>query len=200
MMSADHSNGYEQVSVDYVSIRSASKIGVATVREWARTLPYGGTVLDLGCGHGVPIAQTLIESGLAVSGVDASPTMAAAFRMRFPDSQVECSAVENSTLLANRFDGVVAWGLMFLLSPDAQASLIHQVAAALKPEGKFLFTAPAVVCEWPDALTGLPSHSLGEQTYRQIINSAGLALTSQTDDEGQNHYYFCSKSIVTASR
>jgi 2-polyprenyl-3-methyl-5-hydroxy-6-metoxy-1,4-benzoquinol methylase len=197
---ADNSNGYEQVYADFVSIRSASKIGVATVREWGRTLPHGGSVLDLGCGHGVPISQTLFELGLSVSGVDASPRMVAAFRLRFPDASVECSAVENAASLRNRFDGVVAWGLMFLLSPDVQASLIHKIAAALNPGGKFLFTAPSVACEWPDTLTGRPSISLGAQTYQQIIVSAGMELVSQTEDEGQNHYYECANRRMTTNR
>jgi 2-polyprenyl-3-methyl-5-hydroxy-6-metoxy-1,4-benzoquinol methylase len=190
---ADQSNGYETVSGEFMSIRSRSSTGIAIVRDWAKSLPPSGCILDVGCGHGMPISKVLIDEGFAIYGVDASPSMVAAFHSRFPNAQVECSAIEDSQLFGHRFDGVIAWGLMFLLAPDVQAVLIHKVALTLKPGGKFLFTAPHQVCEWPDNLTGRKSASLGSDAYRKIVESEGLALVGESEDEGQNHYYFVSK-------
>ena len=193
-ISADRSNGYEAVSGEFMSGRARSSIGAATVRRWAKDLPPSGDVLDLGCGHGAPISEALVDEGLNVFGVDASRTMIAAFRARFPHAQAECNAVEDSCFFDRRFDGVVAWGLMFLLQPDAQANLINKVAAALKPGGRFMFTAPYQVCEWSDILTGQKSVSLGADAYRRIVEAAGLILDDEDDDEGQNHYYFVRES------
>jgi SAM-dependent methyltransferase len=190
--SADRSNGYEAVSREFISCWR-SDVGAATVRGWAKDLPPGGAVLDLGCGHGAPISQALVDEGLNVYGIDASPSMIAAFRARFPHAPAECSAVEDSQFFGHMFDGVIAWGLVFLLPPDAQANLIHKAAAALKPGGRFVFTAPHQVCEWPDNLTGRKSVSLGSDAYRQIVRAAGLLLYDEAEDEGQNHYYFVRK-------
>ncbi len=176
-----------------MSRRTGSSVGVGTVREWAKALPPDAAVLDLGCGHGVPISQALVDEGLAVYGIDASRGMIDAFRARFPDAPAECGAVEDSEFFGCRFDGVVAWGLMFLLSPDAQTGLIHKVSAALKPGGRFLFTSPHQVCEWSDNLTGEKSVSLGSDAYRQILEAAGLTLVDEAEDEGENHYYFVRK-------
>lgn len=173
--------------------RTGSSVGVATVRAWANALPPGAAALDLGCGHGMPISQALVDEGLAVYGIDASPTMIAAFRARFPNAPAECGAVEDSQFFGRRFDGVVAWGLMFLLAPDAQANLIHKLSAVLKPGGRFLFTSPHQVCEWSDDLTGQMSGSLGSDTYRRILEAAGLILVHEAEDEGENHYYFVRK-------
>ena len=159
-----------------MSTRSNSSIGVVSVRDWAASLPRGGFVLDLGCGHGRPISKALIDEGFIVYGIDASPSMIAAFRSHFPDAALECSAIEDSHLFGRRFDGVSAWGLMFLLASEVQATLIHKVAMALKPGGRFLFTAPHQACEWLDNLTGKTSVSLGSDTYRKLIESEGLAL------------------------
>jgi len=63
-------------------------------------LPDGANVLDLGCGTGVPITKTLIERGLHVYGIDASPSMLAAFRARFP--AITASA------LARNYQGLLA--------------------------------------------------------------------------------------------
>lgn len=189
----DRSNGYETVSGEFMSIRSRSNTGVATVRNWAKSLSPGGTVLDVGCGHGMPISETLMDEGFTVYGIDASPSMVAAFRSRFPNAPVECGAIEDSRFFGRRFDGVIAWGLMFLLAPDVQAALIRKVALALKPDGGFLFTAPHQACEWLDNLTGQKSVSLGSDAYRKIVASEGLALVGEAEDEGQNHYYFVRK-------
>lgn len=186
----DKSNGYEAIATDFISLRAGSLVGAAAVREWAAALPAGGAVLDLGCGHGVPISRALAESGLSLHGVDASPTMIAAFRRRFAEAPAECGAVETSRFFDRTFDGVVAWGLMFLLAPEVQAKLIPRVAAALNPGGRFLFTAPRQRCEWADNLTGGKSASLGSDGYRRLVEGAGLVLDGEAGDAGENHYYF----------
>lgn len=188
--SADGSNGYEAVAAEFMAHRKDSAIGVSTVRRWSRLLPRGGNVLDLGCGHGVPLAEVLVAEGFRISGVDASPTMIAAFRARFPDAPAEEGSVEDSRFFGRRFDGVIAWGLIFLLEGEAQGEVIRRVALALEPGGRFLFTAPRQECEWTDVLTGRTSRSLGSDGYRRLVESAGLILDGEEDDEGENHYFF----------
>ena len=183
----DASNGYEACAAEFIKARRS--IGAAHVRTWAALLPDGADVLELGCGFGVPISQALIESGLKVYGVDASPSMLAEFRKRFPHATVECRPVEESSLFDRKFDGVVAWGLIFLLNPETQISVIGKAAAALNEGGRFVFTAPAQVCTWNDVLTGRESVSLGREAYVSALRSAGLELVAEFDDEGNNHYY-----------
>jgi hypothetical protein len=55
----DRSSGYEGVATEFLARRGASggrstAIGVKEVRDWARTLPQGSSVIDLGCGPGFP--------------------------------------------------------------------------------------------------------------------------------------------------
>jgi 2-polyprenyl-3-methyl-5-hydroxy-6-metoxy-1,4-benzoquinol methylase len=188
----DKSNGYEQVAETFIAQRNTS-IGVSTVRHWSRALPRGSSVLDLGCGHGVPISQALIAEGFAVYGVDASMKMISAFRRHFPSAYAECAAVEDSHFFSRSFDGAVAWGLLFLLPPEVQKSVIRKVAEAFHPGGKFLFTSPREAVTWQDALTGGESISLGSEMYRQILSAEGFALDGERSDEGDNHYYFASK-------
>lgn len=191
--STDQSNGYEGMADEFMRRRTNSSIGVATVREWARSLPKGATVLDLGCGHGEPISAVLAAEGAAVYGVDASPSMIAAFRARYPDAPVDCCAVEDSDFFRRSFDAVVAWGLMFLLKPEVQAHLIAKISAVLKPGGRLLFTAPEKACEWMDILTGKQSISLGADEYRRLLEAAGLIVVGYSEDEGNNYYYFVRK-------
>jgi 2-polyprenyl-3-methyl-5-hydroxy-6-metoxy-1,4-benzoquinol methylase len=189
---SDKSNGYEEVADHFMSARNP-RIGVVTVREWSQALPPRASILDLGCGHGIPISQTLIEEGFTVYGVDASMKLIAAFRKRFPNAPAECSAVEDSELFRRTFDGVVVWGLMFLLPADLQSVVIHKIARALNPGGNFLFTAPKEIVRWRDSLTNRESISLGAERYQHILRSEGLVLVAQHSGEGDNHYYSVSK-------
>lgn len=189
----DPSAGYEAAAGAFLRGRSPT-IGAETVRAWARELPAGGAVLDLGCGHGAPISAALADAGLDVYGVDASPTLVAAFRARLPHAHVACEPVERSDFFGRTFDGAVAWGLLFLLPAEAQEALIHRVAAALRPGGRFLFTAPEPECAWTDVLTGRASVSLGAARYEAILADAGFVPLARHRDEGENHYHDARRS------
>jgi 2-polyprenyl-3-methyl-5-hydroxy-6-metoxy-1,4-benzoquinol methylase len=188
MEPSDKCNGYEEVAQLFMCERD-SLTGVSTVRQWSRTLVRGSSILDLGCGHGVPISQALIEDGFTVYGVDASASLLESFRRRFPNVHAECSAFEDSTFFRRTFDAVVAVGLMFLLRPDVQCLLIRKVKQALNSNGQFLFTSPKEKCIWQDILTHRESVSLGAQRYREVLQSEGLILVGEMSDEGNNHYY-----------
>ena len=185
----DPSNGYETFASEFMRRRGESSIGVATVRRWSRALQPGSTNLDLGCGHGIPLSVALIEDGFNLYGIDASPTLIAAFRSRFPHAHATCGAVEASNFFGRTFDGVLAIGLVFLLDADTQRELIRKVAQALTSGGRFLFTAPRQACTWMDILTGGRSLSLGAEVYEAILTGAGLALVDEYLDQGDNHYF-----------
>jgi SAM-dependent methyltransferase len=189
---ADRSNGYERIAPVFLAGRggpTSNAIGAARVRAWARALPLQAAVLDLGCGSGIPITQVLVEARLAVHAVDASPTMFAAFRANFPLIPVACEPAEESPFFHRSFDGIVAWGLLFLLPPTTQVALLGRIASALRPRGRLLFTSPAAACSWTDVLTDEQSRSLGSESYRETLAREGFTEISEYDDEGQNHYY-----------
>ena len=166
------------------------------MREWARRLPRRAAVIDLGCGSGLPITKVLVSEGLNVYAIDAAPSLVAAFRHNLPETPVACESVEDSLFFNRMFDGILAWGLIFLLPPEAQRSLIRRMADILVPSGRLLFTSPAESLVWIDAMTALESRSLGAQEYRRELASVGLSVLREYEDEGENHYFDAIKSIV----
>ena len=186
-MSSDRSEGWDSVADTFVAARSA--IGAALVRDWARAnLPLHASVVDIGCGSGVPITQVLVEQGLDLFAIDASPALLAHFRRRFPGVPAACEAAQDSAFFGRCFDAAVLIGLIFLLSEGDQARLIARVGDALCPGGRFLFTAPRQACRWRDVLTGRWSRSLGEGAYEQLLRLSGLRLVDRYEDEGGNHH------------
>ena len=83
---------------------------------------------------------------------------------------------------------------MFLLSPEDQQRLIQSIADILVPGGRLLFTSVAEPLAWNDAMTRLQSRSLGAEEYRRQLSVVGLSVTSEYEDEGQNHYFDASKT------
>jgi SAM-dependent methyltransferase len=190
----DQSNGYEGVAAEFLAGRGrapSTAIGTRVVRSWARTLTPRATVLELGCGTGLPITKVLLDEGLSVYAVDAAPTLVAAFRRNFPEIPVVCESVEDSLFFERTFDAVLAWGLIFLLAADEQRRLLRKIGTILVPGGRLLFTSCAGVepLVWNDAMTGLESRSLGAAEYQRELAAVGLSVIGEYVDEGENHYY-----------
>jgi SAM-dependent methyltransferase len=198
----DRSNGYEGIAVEFLTRRGSGRsdrstgVGVDPVRKWAQTLPRGAAVIDLGCGPGFPITEVLVAEGLSVYGVDAAPSFVQAFRRNLPNTPVACEPVQDSRFFDRTFDGVLAWGLMFLLSPEDQQRLIQRIADILVLSGRLLFTSPAEPIVWNDAMTGLESRSFGAQEYRRQLSAVGLSVTCEYEDVGQNHYFDALKDVL----
>ncbi|MEQ9441384.1 MAG: class I SAM-dependent methyltransferase [Cyclobacteriaceae bacterium] len=191
----DQSNGYEGIATRFIAIRGRNIdcIGTSSVRNWTRTLPPSSTVLDLGCGTGLPIAKVLVDEGMTVYGLDASATLVHEFRQNFPKAPVACEPVEDSVFFNRKFDAIICWGLIFLLSTEVQAKVIGKAADALRTGGKLLFTAPDQQTEWEDVMTNQPSRSLGADEYKKLLSASGLTLVEEFEDEGENHYFSAMK-------
>jgi len=190
----DRSNGYEAVSEEFLARRGSSgtrstAIGVKEVRKWAITLPRGSSVIDLGCGPGFPITAVLVEEGLQVFGVDAAPSFVAALQRNLPGIPIVCESVLESRLFDRAFDAVLSIGLMFLLKAEEQDRLIQRFAEILVPGGRLLFTSTAKPAVWNDAMTGLESVSLGAEEYKKLLGAAGISVTEEFEDVGENHYF-----------
>jgi SAM-dependent methyltransferase len=190
----DLSNGYESISAEWLARRGNSKtrsnaVGVTEVRKWAKTLLHGSSVIDLGCGPGFPITVVLVEEGLQVFGVDAAPSFVAAFQHNLPGTPVVCESVLESRFFDRTFDAVLSIGLMFLLKAEEQHHLIRRFADALVPGGRLLFTSTAKPHVWNDGMTGMESISLRAEEYGRHLSAVGLSVSSEYEDQGQNHYF-----------
>ena len=196
----DRSNGYEAVSEEFLAGRASrcrsAGIGVKEVRKWARTLPRGSSVIDLGCGSGFPITAVLVDEGLHVFGVDAAPSFVAAFQRNLPGTPIICEAIQESRFFDRTFDAVLAWGLMFLLKSEDQHRLIQRFAEILVPGGRLLFTSTVKPAVWKDAMTGSESLSLGAEQYRKLLGAVGISVAEEYEDEGENRYFDAFKGKI----
>src|SRR5260370_17117390 len=114
--------------------------------------------------------------------------MTGEFGYNFPNVPVQCAAVEDSDFFGRTFDGVVAWGLFFLLSAEVQLKLIEKVAAILPSGGRLLFTAPSQPCYWLDAMPEKTTILLGHDADRLSPSAEDMPPVGKHVDQHQNYH------------
>jgi SAM-dependent methyltransferase len=142
-------------------------------------LPAGGGVLDLGCGASDPIARHLIERGLAITGVDSSPTMIALSCERHPDQDWIVHDMRTLSL-GRSFDGVLAWDSFFHLSFDDQRRMFPVFGAHAAPGAPLLFSSGPRHGEAVGSYQGEPLYhaSLDPAEYRSLLDTNGFSVVT----------------------
>ena len=176
--------GYDHLSHRYRGDHDAP----AEYRPWLahlqRQLPVTATVLDLGCGCGIPVAKTLADHGHHVTGVDFSEVQINRARQLVPHATFLHADATHVTFPDRTFDAIVCLYVLIHMPLDPQRQLLHRIATWLRPGGLLLATTGAH--EW----TGTQEHWLGgaatmwwshadAATYRNWITQAGLHIDSE---------------------
>jgi len=99
--------GYDAVSYRYRSDEDVP----ADYAEWINGLRYrlhhGASVLDLGCGCGIPVARSLATHGYAVTGVDFSEVQIDRARRLVPSATFLHADATRVDFAAASFDAIV---------------------------------------------------------------------------------------------
>jgi SAM-dependent methyltransferase len=152
-------------------------------REWldrfCALVPPSGSVLDLGCGAGEPIARYVGECGYAVTGVDSSPAMIGKFRGRLPGQQALIADMRTLSL-GRRFHGILAWDSFFHLNHEDQRRMFPIFRAHAASCAALMFTSGPAYGEANGRLEGEPLYhaSLDAAEYRYLLEDAGFAVVA----------------------
>jgi trans-aconitate methyltransferase len=147
-------------------------------------LTPGASVLDLGCGSGMPVAFHLIQHGLRVTGVDTSPTLITLCRQRMPEHEWIMAEMQ-ALSLPQRFDGLLSWDSFFHLTPDHQRTMFAAFAAHAAPGAFLLFNTGPEQGESLGNYQGEPLYhaSLDPEEYQQLLDQSGFALVAHTVED-----------------
>lgn len=120
---------------------------LAHIERFARLLPAGGQVLELGCGGGQDSAA-LLARGFDVTPTDGSPELAAQAALRL-GRPVQTLLFEDLAAISN-FDGVWANACLLHVPRIALPAIIAKIHAALRPGGAFYASFKAGEAEGRD--------------------------------------------------
>ena len=143
-----------------------------------------GSVLDLGCGTGMPMMDYLINRGMQTTGVDASYHMLAIAKKNLPQNEF-IEADMRELALDRKFDAIIAWHSFFHLPAEDQPAMFKIFKDHLKENGILLFTSGKEYGEaWGmNGGQNLFHASLNTDQYRSLLEDQGFqVLVYQEDD------------------
>ncbi len=185
--------GYDAVSLAYRKDEGdASHDYLLWVTRALGELGDNPSVLELGCGCGVPVAAAIAPHA-RYTGVDLSPVQIDRARSLVPAGRFRCADMTELRFERESFDAVIAFYSIIHLPVDEHAGLIRRIGRWLRPGGVFVATLGHTACtgeerDWlgvPDA-TMFWSHA-DAPTYRRWIEQSGLVITvDEFIPEGQS--------------
>ncbi len=102
-------------------------------------LPRGSTVLDLGCGTGIPISRYVVQRGFHLVGVDESKKMLEIAQREVPQGEfIHADMVDIE--FNDKFAAVVAWDSAFHVKRKHHSALYHKLAKSLETGGRLLLS------------------------------------------------------------
>jgi ubiquinone/menaquinone biosynthesis C-methylase UbiE len=173
--------GYDLVSRAYRADDADDGIYAGWLDTLEMRVASGSSVLDLGCGCGVPVARRLAPN-YAVTGIDMSPVQIARARELVPRANFVCADMTTLRFPDESFGAITCFFALIHLPLAEQPTLLRDIRRWLLPGGLFLATVghgawTGVEKDW----LGIPggdmwwSHA-DAATYRGWFAEAGLRV------------------------
>ena len=138
---------YDALGADYTHDYLDEPFFRQAFDSWLAQLPAHSRVLEIGCGHGRPIAAALTADGQRVTGIDPSAAMIAQARHSIPDRDFRQMALAELNELHD-FDGACSFFSLLCMDPIELRIGLERLHRALKPDAPLL-----IVSGVPDLFT-----------------------------------------------
>ena len=110
----------------------ANSEDVRLLEDFMGRLPANATVLDAGCGAGVPISLRLSEK-FQVTGVDFSEVQIELAKKNVPDANFTCQDMTRLAFPADSFDGICSYYAVIHIPREEHGPLLGDFHKILKP-------------------------------------------------------------------
>lgn len=181
--------GYDAVADAYAALEQDGSEWPRSrrVADLVRRLADGCSVLDLGCGNGVPVARDLVAAGLTVTGVDVSEGQVRRARAAVPNATFVVSDLRALTFPEAAFDAVVSLYAIEHVPRSDHLDILRSTLRWLRPGGLLLLATEdadeeGVVAEWLGAPMFFSARDA--QTVCALAERAGLEVL-QAEVEAQ---------------
>ncbi len=131
---------YDFIGEKYEEVFGNNATQIAAVEWLIEHLSKEASVLDVGCGTGVPTAKMLSEAGFKVQGIDVSPVMLKIATRKAPLAKFQLMDMERIDLFPEKVDAIVAFFSLLGLRRSAIIKTINKITKILHDRGYFLLS------------------------------------------------------------
>ncbi len=195
----DNKVSYNKIAEQWTTVRKDMQVSKLVI-DFAKQIKPNGSILDIGCGSGLPITKYLCDKGFAVTGIDYSDKMIEIAKKSSIPANFILSDFFDFTI-SEKFDGIIAWDSLWHIAKSKQESIYPKISNLLKPNGLFLFTHGNVDNEHIDTMMGEEFYysALSEAEIVENINRNNLVMEYSyrnfTEDGSHRTYVALTKKI-----
>lgn len=178
---------YNQVAKAYTEDR-ASWRGNKYLQRFIRELPKRASILDLGCGDGVPVDEILIKKNFLVTGLDISEVQIERARRNCPRGSFQVKDMAGLEFGEYSVDAVVAYYSIFHLPRKKHLEFLKKINSFLETGGKILITMGDKDFEGLHDFHGVQmwSSHYGIEKNRELVKEAGFDILFEEIDKRAN--------------
>lgn len=169
------------------------------LQKFLKYLPKNSTILDLGCGAGVPVDDVLLKAGHTVVGIDISPEQIKLARKNCPKGQYLVGDIAELATGEYVVQGVVMLYALFHLPRTDHSRILGVIASNMIRGGILLVTMGDRPFEGEHKLYGQPmwSSQWGTAQNRQMVEAAGFRtiLDEMDTSGGERHQIILAEKV-----
>lgn len=170
-------DGYNKIAEEYYSKRILFK-NEREIQEFLAHLPESGTVLDIGCGGGIPVLRTLVDNGYNAKGIDFSHGMLTLAKQNVPEAELILGDITKTDFVPESLDGIISTYAFIHIFRTQHPLLYLKIFSWLKPGGIMLVSTASTEWEEIDDYFGVPmawSHPASRESL-QLVRNAGFEI------------------------
>lgn len=190
--------GYDQVANEYAHLEDGTEWPrMRWVKKVLSCLPPDSSVLDLGCGSGIP-ADVEISKDHMVTGIDISQAQVSLARLNIPKGYFIHGDLGSVEFQPSSFNAVVSFYTLEHIPREEHQVILRRIFQWLKPGGLLLISMEAgdyegFFGEW----LGVPMYMscFDPETMNQLVQRAGFellesAIESQVEQDHAIPYHW----------
>lgn len=191
--------GYNKVAKTYSAQRDLFK-NDKYLAELTKLLKPNSTILDIGCGSGIPVDKYLINKGFKVIGIDISDEQIKLAKQNIPEGTFEVTNMSDLKEGYYQVDAIVSFYAIFHIPREEHQELFKKINSFLPIGGLVLVTMGAG--EWEGTEDDFHGSKMwwshyGADKNKEIVKNAGFEILLDEIDTGENerHLFIIARKL-----
>lgn len=126
---------FDVIAEDYQRVHADNPFQRSAIADLLSRLPPHSSILDLGCGTGIPTAQLLAAAGHHVTGIDVSARMVEIAKRQVPEGEFFHADMMRARFDDASFDAVVAYFSLLMLPKSDVTIMLDRISGWLRSGG-----------------------------------------------------------------